>query len=238
MNQTATLHARCRELFGTYPKAVETAAEQDFGPGSYAMTLMLADGGEPRFFRLLGTCDDGYAACERGCTPVLLGDDMPSGVREGIAGGWPLPRDGSLFGWQEHGIISALVASYTDLDLDVPEWTLMPHADLPGPWPPFAGESLLGSWFWEHLRAGSLTDLGPLIAGTEGAVFWVRVSEDLGLGCIAVSGDVTGPSGLILPRGVYAYHQVLRSGAPLPSLADLLADPGRADLGPRFPAAA
>jgi hypothetical protein len=117
-----------------------------------------------------------------------------------------------------------------------PSWSVMPDADLgEAAWPPFTpsftGERRLGSWLWEYFQAGHIVNLGPLIASSEDAAFWVDTTETIGSGCIAVARDLASPAGWALPRGRYVYYQH-RDGAP--SLDDLLADPGKTDLAPRF----
>lgn len=233
MNQTATLAARCGELFAAYPEA----AGDITGYGeTWLMTLMLE--GRRYVDLLLGTADgtQSWSARERGRTrfSLISEENHDPALRDALASGLPLAADGSLFGWQEHGIVSALFMSYSSPSMPEPSWTLCPRSDVPrDSWPPFAGEDLLGPWFWEHVRAGALADLGPVVAGTRDVIFGIPAAPE-GQYYFAAGADITSGRGLVLPRGVYAYTGTLAAGVPLPSAADLLADERRVDLGPLF----
>ena len=148
------------------------------------------------------------------------------------------PADGSLCGWLHGTEITALIMFFDDGAPDGgPCWSVLPHAGVPeAHWPPFTAAYRGPDWFREHYPSGRLANLGPLIGDTRNLVFWVPAAEEFGGGVIAVKADLPpGPCGYVLPRGRYAYYAALRSGVALPSLADLLADEGRVDLGPRFP---
>lgn len=219
----------CNTLFATYPLAVEPGKPGT--PVICSMTLALVDGGIPQFFVL--TYEDS------GDTPAYLltsrdGTSAADAMEDVLARGLPLPRDGSLYGWVDRGRVTAMIAFYALCAPETPEpsYSPMPDADASeAVWPPFIGERLLGPWLWEYFQAGRIVNLAPLIASTEGAVFWANTVEAIGSGCIAVARDLASPDGWTLPRGRYAYYQH-RDAAP--SLDDLLADPGKTDLGPRF----
>jgi len=171
---------------------------------------------------------------------VRIGADNDYGVPDSfsdvITSGVPIPPDGSLFGWHEAGVITALVAIYAEYTPggQEPCWSLMPRAEIPAAeWPPFAGESLFGPWFWHYYHARDLVSLDGLIAATPGTVFWADTEATLGSGCCVVARDVEG-DGFKLPRGRYLHHAVLGSAAPVPSLDALLAGAATADLSPRF----
>jgi hypothetical protein len=227
---TKTMHERCGDLFAAYPLA------DDDGE----MVLMTSDRKTAKFFILGRKGDGGYwLDTWQGDGVFDIGaetGDIPAWVADAITGGVPLPRDGSLFGWRRGGDITALVATYSQY---TPE-TLVPSFStelLPGTsekeWPPFAGAPLFGPWFWEHYRDGRIVNLAGLISGTQRMIFWVDTVSVLGSGCTAVAQDVKGPAGT-LRQGVYVWHGTLRAGKAVPSLADLLADSGKTDLGPRF----
>lgn len=94
--------------------------------------------------------------------------------------------------------------------------------------------SLFGHWFWEYYQAGTVVYLDDMIAETQDTVFWVDTTAILGTRCFAVSADVKDPAGCTLPQGRYMTYLTLRAGGPVPSLSDLLADPSRTDIAPRF----
>ena len=149
----------------------------------------------------------------------------------------PMPRHGSLFGWLSQDIVTALIPVYTTVTPTAPEpsWTVLPRADVPETqWPPFADEDLFGHWFWEYYQAGTVVYLDDMIAETQDTVFWVDTTAILGTNCFAVSADVKDPAGFTLPQGRYMTYMALRDGGPVPSLSDLLADPSRTDIAPRF----
>ena len=145
-------------------------------------------------------------------------------------------RDGSLYGWADRGEITALIVIYTGTDYG-PGFSPMPRTGVPEDrWPPFADESLFGSWFWDYRDAGRIVDLGPVIGGTEGIVFWSVRHELLesATGVMAVRCPLAAGCGLVLPAGVYAYYRALCAGADIPALGEVLADRERIDLGLRF----
>ena len=99
-------------------------------------------------------------------------------------------------------------------------------------WPPFTGERLFGSWFWDHYRAGSIISLGGLIARNPETAFWADTVTSVR--AVAWWSRPRNPEGPTLRRGCYVYHQALRTGQPVPSLEVLLADADKIDLAPRF----
>ena len=154
--------------------------------------------------------------------------DTSAGLPAGDAtfNGVPFPKDGSMFGWVHDGTVTAVVCFYTNPELII---SVLPLAGLPETgWPPIRD---FGGWFWDAYRAGRIVDLAPLVAGAQHTAYWVDTAEVIGSGCIAIASDLASPDGWILPRGRYVYYQH-RDAAP--SLDDLLADPGKTDLAPRF----
>jgi hypothetical protein len=232
----------CRRLFADYPLAIETArpnAPRD------SMVLMLRDGDDPKFFvlerdhdngtpsyrlKLWGLPDDADAA-----------DAGPGEFLGALTSGVPFPRHGSMFGWQESGAVTALIACYAHHTPQAPKpvWSVLPLAEAPeSQWPPFTRESLFGPWFWEYLRAGDVVAVEDLISRTSGAVFWAHTEARLGSGCCVVSRQIKDPSGYVVPRGRFIFHTVLSAKKPLPSVDELLAQPDTTDLTPRFPQSA
>ena len=248
---TQTLYGQCEALFEDYPLAVEPIC--DDGTQS-SMVLMQPNGTAPQFYTLHIVRDgDPYSFCIlrpwRSAGGVEISADAsaaaPALAAEVLACVIPLPRHGSLFGWMDdRRTVSALMPFHTDYESETPEptWTIMPRADVAeNQWPPFAGASLFGAWFWNYLRSGGITFLDALIAATPDAVFWtdtqVAIATPPGFvaDCCVVACDIVSPDGFTFPRGCYAPRPVLRSGE-LPELETLLADPDRIDLAPRFAA--
>lgn len=228
----------CRRLFADYPLAIETAGRS---AACDSMVLMLLDDDEPNFLVL-----------ERDCVEVLPsyrlkpwgphdGTDIATDAPDALASAVPFPRHGSMFGWQESGTVTALIACYARYTPRSPEpvWSVLPLAEAPeSRWPPFTTELLFGPWFWEHLRAGDVVTVEDLISRTPGAVFWAHTDASLGSGCCVVSRQIKDPSGYVIPRGRFVFHAVLSAGKPLPSIDELLARADTTDLTPRFPQSA
>ena len=163
--------------------------------------------------------------------------DDPDAILKAVTRSVPIPRHGSLLGWAHGNDITALVAFYAKCSLRSPEpyWAMMPLADIPETlWPPFTDERFFGRWFWDYYRAGSISSLADLIAGTPGTVFWANTKAVLGSDCCAVARDITSQEGHILRRGRYVYYEALRAGKPVPPLQILLAATDKADLTSRF----
>lgn len=239
-----SLYEVCQELFSRYPSALRVSGQDR---SVLSMVLMLADGAEPRFFVLSHDCDDGWCGYSIGPWPTGDFTDIePDGdaqvsdaVMMALTSGIPLPRHGSMFGWAHQHAITALIVIYTDYNpaRPLPRWTVMPLAGTPEPrWPPFTGRPFFGSWFWDHYWAGSIVPLDSLIAETPDTIFWVNTRAMLGSDCCAVAYDSTSAERDTLKRGRYIYSEVLRAGAQVPSLKELLAEPGKVDLSTRFSA--
>lgn len=244
MVRTSSLYEACGDLIAGYPLAVTAD-----GPGGSArwMVLMRHDGVDARFFVLTADHDDGEPCYSLSAWrapggsvdigPGAVPDAVPDELADVISYGVPLPRHGSLCGWDDGGTITALIPFYAEYvpESPMPSWATMPLAGIPeAEWPPFADEPVFGPWFWERQRAGNIVFLDSLIAATPGVVFWVDTAAVIGSGCCAVAHDIKGPDGPTLQRGRYVYYQALRAGKPVPSLKALLADTGRIDLAPRF----
>jgi hypothetical protein len=158
--------------------------------------------------------------------------DLPVG--DVIFDGVPFPQHGAMFGWRpDGGDVAALIQCSVKPEPQDPGFTTMPRTDVPeAAWMPVA-RPRFGSWFWDYYRDGRIVDLAPLLGDTQDLVFWVDTISATGSGSIAVEMDLDSPDGWTLPRGVYVYYPVARDHRAL-SLDDLLADPGKVDLGPRF----
>ena len=241
MIRTDSLYEVCHELFAGYPLAVEAIN----GSGVIrSMVLMLQDGDDARFFVPSTDRSEGRASFSifpwRASGIVDIephGGAVPDVVANALTRGVPIPRDGSLFGWACEEAVTALVgvqARYTPAS-SVPSWAVMPLASIEETqWPPFTSERLFGNWFWEYHRARKIVLLDALIAGTSGLVFWVDTTAILGSECCAVARDIRSAEGYTLGRGCYVHYEALRVGKPVPSLAVLLADPGKTDLALQF----
>lgn len=242
MIRTKSLYDACQELFTGYPLAARTA---NHSGTIRSMVLMLQDSGNVSFFALVRDSSQGkplYSLCSLGAVgeAEIEADgsaNIPDVVGQVVTIGVPLPRHGSIFGWSRGDDVTALVAVYAKYTSRSPEpsWTVMPLVGIPeAQWPPFTGERLLGHWFWEHYRVGSIVPLDDLIAAAPSTVFWVGTKAILGSDCCAVARDISSPKSPLLRRGRYVYFQALRADKPVPSLDALLADPHKIDLTPRF----
>jgi hypothetical protein len=241
MIRTNSLYEVCQELFAGYPIAVESV---DDSGASRSMILMLRDGDEARFFVL--STESSQARTSFSVFPwrsdglVNIEPDggiVPDVVAHALMRGIPIPRDGSLFGWVSRESVTALIGVNTRYTpaAPVPSWAVMPRASLREvDWPPFASEHLFGTWFWEYYRAGEIVWLDGLIAETTGLVLWVNTTAILGSDCCVVARDIKKPGGYTLRHGCYVDCEALRAAQPVPSLARLLADPDKIDLGPLF----
>ncbi|MGH3193479.1 MAG: hypothetical protein ACRDOL_40740 [Streptosporangiaceae bacterium] len=230
-----TPYQQCRGLFSAYPEAVSSD-----GPG--AMVLIVPGSPGPRFFVLGRLRGRGYQLFpwdgdgETGIEPGTV--SIPQDYAAVLAGGVPVPREGSLYGWADGKSVTALIQMFTQAreDTPVPGFAVMPRAGTPeAQWPPFAAEPVFGAWFWDHRRAGRIISLAQTAARTRKQMYWSGMQIPAGgSGLIAIAARVTGPGRCRLEPGVYAYYQVLRRREPLPSLDVVLADPARLDIGPRF----
>ena len=239
MISARSLYKACGDRFAGYPLAVDPA-----GTAS-SMVLLRQDEGDARFYILTADHDEGQASysVRRWRRPGGArissgsGSTVPEVFADAIFNGVPVPRQGSLLGWDDGGTITALIAFYTGYTprSPAPSWATMPRAGVPDTqWPWFADEPLLGPWFWEHYRERNIILLDGLIAANPGVVFWADTGAVLGSGCCLVEHDIRNPADAILPRGRYVYYQALRAGKPVPSLEDLLASAGKIDLAPRL----
>jgi hypothetical protein len=241
MIRTKSLYETCHELFTEYPVAVEAIDESSL---IRSMVLLLPDGDDVGFFVLVADRTTGRTSFSlfpwRADGSVEIeptSDAVPDAFVRALTHGIPIPRDGSLFGWVQEGAVTTLIgvqARYTPAS-PVPSWSVMPRASIPkAEWPPFTGDRLLGSWFWEYCRAGTIVLLDDLIAGTAGLVFWVDSKDVLGSDCCAVAQDVKSAAQYILRQGCYVDYKALRSGKSVPPVAQLLASRDKTDLGPEF----
>lgn len=240
MVSSASVYATCHRLFTRYPLAARHVS-----PSVHSMVLMIRNGDDVGFSvlarRRKGAVIDYSLSPWPSGDPVPVKADGPPFPDEAVhvlTDGIALPRHGSIFGWLGPNIVTAMVVCYTDSlpERPLPRWSVMPLAGTAEElWPPFTAEPFFGQWFWEHCKAGDLVLLDPLIAETEGAVFWVSTHASLGSDCCAIADDIAGPRGRILRRGRYVYSDLLQQGTPIPSLAAMLADSSKIDLAPRFP---
>jgi hypothetical protein len=242
MIHTGSLYEACGDLFAHYPLAVGAVSPSG---SARSIVLMQQDGGDAAFFVLTHGYDEGQPSYSLrpwgapGGVEIGPGADaaVPDVFANAIAHGVPVPRHGSLCGWDDGGTITALITVYAEYTpkSQVPSWATMPLAGIPeAQWPPFADEPFFGHWFWEHYRAGRIISLDGLIAATPGVIFWADTAAILGSGCCAVAYDIRSPEGSTLQRGRYVYYQALRARKTVPSLKALLADTGKIDLAPRF----
>lgn len=236
-----SLYEACRDLFIEYPLAIN-ADDHDW---IQSIVLMLQEPDEVRFFVLLRDHSTGRSCYSlrswRGESTVDIkvngSTAVPDIFAKAVTRGVPIPQDGSLFGWMSDDAITALVTFYSEYTPVCPEpsWSVMPLASISETqWPPFTSDRLLGHWFWEHQRAGSVVSLGDLIARTPGVVFWAYTEAIFESGCCIVMRDITGPEGYTLRRGCYMYDQVLRRREPVPQLDMLFNDYDKIDLACRF----
>jgi hypothetical protein len=240
---TDSFYGACQGLFASYPLAAE--ADNDGGETVRSMVLMLQDGDDFQFFTL---SEEGIEHGPRyslhpwpsGEIPITETDDRAAVTRfvmRAVTQGVPIPQDGSVFGWHDGGVVTALTAIYTQYspETPLPAFTSMPFADLlETQWPPYASEPVFGHWFWDSYQTGDVIPLAELIARTPDTIYWVDTKAILGADCCVVARDVKIPEGPTLRRGRYVYYQVLREGKPVPPLAALLADANKVDLSPRF----
>jgi hypothetical protein len=241
MFSSSSLYRACGELFARHPLAVRPV---DWNGDIRSMVLMMHHDNDAVFFVLAHDCSEGRSfyslrPWHAGWIVNIEADGgaVPDGAVTAVTRGIPLPRHGSLFGWRRGDVITALIAVYAKYSPAHPEpsWSVMPLAGAPASqWPPFAGEQLIGSWFWMHHRAGDVVSLAGLIAATADTVFWPGPEANLGWDCCAVARDIRSREGFTLRRGLYVYYRALRADKPTPPLDLLLSDPGKTDLAPRF----
>lgn len=238
MIATSSLHESAQRLFASYPLAADTSN------GCEVMALAQWDGHETRYFVLSRYRDGATSTYSIGRWPashtesieITDDSDVPGVFSGALTQGVPIPRDGSLLGWRHSDTVTALIAVYTQ-DLPASEepcWSVMPLVDSSETeWPPFTGKPLIGNWFWDCYRAGSIVSVEGLIAASPGAVFWAETETVFGSGCCVVARDLPSSDGYTLPSGRFVYYKVLRAGTPVPSLHALLAG-HKTDLATRF----
>lgn len=241
MIRTNSPYEVCHELFAEYPLAAEAVDENGL---VRSMVLLLAEGDQARFFVLVAdqTHDSpSYSLFPwRGDGSMDIepdGASVPDASAAVLTHGIPIPRDGSLFGWACGESVTTLISFRTRYipAAPIPTWAVMPLANIPvTEWPPFAHDGLLGPWFWAFHQDRMIVSLDELIAGTSGLVFWVDTKDTLGSDCCVVAHDLSTVEGYTLRQGRYAYYEELLRGKPVPPLAELLANPDKTDLGPRF----
>jgi hypothetical protein len=229
MITTGSLYERCQQLFREYPLAVDD---------DWEMALLLPTGTEAAFFILTKEEDGSYCVHrwhggERGrvtSNEAGASAEMARVLKDGV----PCPRDGEMFGWVQHGVITGLIATRTPQETG-PEWSAMPVAGSPeGRWPLYVGRPLLGRWFWNAYQAGAIVDLAPLVASTPGTIYSADTVPTTGFISVVVTSDVR-KGGITLPQGVYIYHAVLTgSGLRAEALESLARKAQQTDLAPRF----
>lgn len=235
-------YRRSQRLFVRYPLAVRMANRD----GTVrTMVLTVRDGDHAGFYVLLhdrGAEKDFYLlkrwrGRSIGSVYARSSTAVPVAFQDIVSNGVPVPRDGSFFGWKSRDGVTALVTIHVKFTPEHPEpsWSLMLLADVPEAlWPPFTDEPLFGSWFWDQYRAGGIVCLDDLIAATPDTVFWIDTETILDSDCCIVARDIESPEGYTLRRGRYIYCQAFKAGKQVPSLAELMASPGKIDLVSRF----
>jgi hypothetical protein len=242
MIRTGSTYKRCDDLFAAYPLAVQCV---DWAGAVHVMVLMVSGGGNTDYFMLVRDRAEGETFYslgpwrpDRALVEIPAdGGDVPEATATALRHGVPLPCHGSLFGWLAGNAASALVAIYTEYapEYAEPSWAVMLRADAPAQsWPPFTGERLFGSWFWEYYQAGMIVPLAALIAANPDSAFWVGTEATLGWDSCVVSRDIRSDAGHVLPRGCYLYYEAFRRGVDVPPPEKLLADPDKTDLAPRL----
>lgn len=199
--------------------------------------VLIAPGGDAAGFWTLARRPDGayrmlpwHATGPGDHVLITPGDnDLPAPHRDALAAAVPLPRDGSCFGWVTGGEVTAVITVHSKQQPDAPAFVVYlragtPESLWPPPWP------LFGEWFWDGYRSKRIINLAPILARTTRTAFFSARRHD---GVIAVRSPLTAGS-VMIPAGVYAYHRLVRSGSTMPELKDVLADPDKIDLGPRF----
>jgi hypothetical protein len=239
---TRSLYEACQKLFTDYPLATRIVSRD----GTVrSMVLMLQDEDYAGFFVLSGDYRNAKQAYSVWSWPagdivaIEIGNEasVPVPAATAVTCGVPIPHDGSLFGWTYGDVISSLIVIYAEYSAEYPEpgWAVMPLTSASEElWPPFTGEPLFGHWSWREYKSRSIVSLDRVIAETPEAVYWVDTKDTLGSDCCAVARDISPHEGVVLRRGRYVYYEALQTGEHVPSLTELLANPGALDLTPRF----
>lgn len=241
MVPSSSMSRMCQTLFADYPLAV--SANGRGGP-SGSMVLALPSDDDVAFFvlsrfRRLGRATYSLRPWHAaGLMEIRRGSVTPTEVAvNAVTHGVPLPRDGSVFGWRSEQDITALVTVTARYSVEFPEpsWAVMPFVGLPeAQWPPFSGRRVLGHWFWEYHRTGTIVWMDRIIAQNSRAVYWVDTKKFLEWDSCVVSRDIAVKGRFTLHRGRYVYYEALRAGRTVPPLDVLLADPSKTDLASRF----
>lgn len=242
-------YVRCQTLFVEYPQAVRLAGTSVNGApvngapwAERSMVLMVRGGDRPRFFILSQEDPAGGPFClfpwrAPGATLIPLACEyLPDADAEVLTLGVPIPRHESVFGWVSGSAITGLILAYGRYtpQSPTPNWAVLPCLDTPRDgWPPFTYKKVLGRWFWEYVRSGTIRALDPGIAATRGTVLWADTTELLGADSCVVTHEVAIADGLRLPAGRYVDYQAALSGRPVPAPDALLRDAPHSDLAAR-----
>lgn len=112
------------------------------------------------------------------CTNDFL-HSLPEFI-QALRDGFPMPRTDSIFGYIERKVVTAIVGAFIRPD-DEPGWSI--HRS-PNAMPPdFDSPTTTGTedqlrLFWNHVQAGRVILLDPLIAENPGTVWWVEVEDN------------------------------------------------------------
>ncbi len=234
-----SLFDQCRTLFYRYPAAISGSNSK-----TVRSVLLMVPGEDLMFFFLdhcLKPADAPFYSIRRWRGSEFADIDpattsIPGWATPALTEGIPFPRNGALFGWADAGDITALTTFYSTRQPEhpSPSWTAMTLADSAEcRWPPFRDQDFSQA-FWDFCTASRLVNLSNVIGQIRGTVYWCATPPSFGTNCCAVARDINIPGGHTLRQGRYAYWRSLHEGRPLPSLEDLLADPGKTDLGPRM----
>jgi hypothetical protein len=236
----ANLYEACHQLFVNYPLAAEVVNHD--GRIIQWMVLMLQEVNDAEFFVL--SHDSGRYTPFCSLRPWGAGEivnveadgwtvdrDL---IVKALDYGCPIPQDGSVFGWNDKGIINVLMTFRTK-QTPLPSFMSMPFATLSEvQWPPCASKPFFGHWFWDSYKDGEVVPLGGLIAEIPGTVYWVDTRSIFDSYCCVVARDVKSRGGPKLRRGPYVFYRALQTGISVPRLKELLAYTNKVDLAPQF----
>ena len=177
MISTRSLYEACHELFDRYPQAVRAANSN----GTVSLMVLLVDTGNAERFYVLSRDrrEDRPRYWLRQWRTECVADIAPDGpsvpgvTADAVTRGVPIPQDEHLFGWKNRDHVSALIVFYTRYAPEHPEpvWAVMPLVSTTTPqWPPFAGESTLGHWFWDYYSAGSVVSVDGVVGANPDTV--------------------------------------------------------------------
>ena len=212
---------RCAALYEGYPLAVGVA------DGLRRMVLMTSAGRLPAFHDLIQDGPGTYVLQPWGKRPVAeftpgSGPAMPPEAAAVLAGGVPLPRDGSLVGFFDGtGHVAAVLA--TSHEPPRPAFSMMPRADLrQTEWPPATDEPSFGPWFWQLLADEAAADLEPFIVANPGAAYAATGETVPGGTAVVITEPLLVAGRYILPAGVFVHWRELARGETIPPIGDLL----------------